>query len=70
MIMMLMIFRFEPGSDNTHLCKPTGVAVMSNGEFFVSDGYCNTRVIKYSADGKILFQFGKPTPRNFIGKGI
>ncbi|XP_045597192.2 peptidyl-glycine alpha-amidating monooxygenase B isoform X2 [Procambarus clarkii] len=51
--------RFEPGNDDTHFCKPTGVAVMKNGEFFVSDGYCNSRVIKYSADGKILFQFGK-----------
>ncbi|XP_050701944.1 peptidyl-glycine alpha-amidating monooxygenase B-like isoform X1 [Eriocheir sinensis] len=59
--------RFQPGSDNTHFCKPTGVAVMSSGEFFVSDGYCNARVIKYSADGKILLQFGKPMPQNFLG---
>ncbi|KAG7168660.1 Peptidyl-glycine alpha-amidating monooxygenase-like [Homarus americanus] len=43
----------------THFCKPTGIAVLNNGEFFVSDGYCNARVIKYSADGKFLFQFGE-----------
>lgn len=29
----------EPGSDDTHFCKPTDVAVAPNGEFFVSDGY-------------------------------
>nr|XP_053650445.1 peptidyl-glycine alpha-amidating monooxygenase A-like isoform X1 [Cherax quadricarinatus]XP_053650446.1 peptidyl-glycine alpha-amidating monooxygenase A-like isoform X1 [Cherax quadricarinatus] len=51
--------RFESGSDNTHFCKPTGVAVLQSGEFFISDGYCNSRVLKFSADGKLLFQFGK-----------
>ena len=29
----------QPGSDDTHFCKPTDVAVAPNGEFFVSDGY-------------------------------
>ncbi|KAK7072789.1 hypothetical protein SK128_007896, partial [Halocaridina rubra] len=62
--------RFEPGSDDSHFCKPTGVAVLKSGEFFVSDGYCNARVIKYSADGKILFQFGKATNNGFGGFGI
>ncbi|XP_064111152.1 peptidyl-glycine alpha-amidating monooxygenase B-like isoform X2 [Macrobrachium nipponense] len=62
--------RFEPGSDDTHFCKPTGVAVLTSGEFFVSDGYCNSRIIKYSADGKILFQFGKGTSGGFGGFGI
>ena len=41
-------FRFEPGSDETHYCKPTSVAVTDDGNtFFVSDGYCNSRIIKY-----------------------
>lgn len=30
--------KFEPGSDTKHFCKPTDVAVLSNGDFFVSDG--------------------------------
>ena len=30
--------RFVPGNDQAHFCKPTDVAVMSTGEFFVSDG--------------------------------
>ncbi|XP_063589457.1 peptidyl-glycine alpha-amidating monooxygenase A-like isoform X2 [Penaeus indicus] len=61
--------KFEPGNDATHFCKPTGVAVLSTGEFFVSDGYCNSRIIKYSANGEILFQFGKQT-HALVGFGI
>ncbi len=30
--------QFEPGSDDKHFCKPTDVAVLRSGEFFVSDG--------------------------------
>lgn len=51
--------RFVSGKDDDHFCKPTGVAVLTSGEFFVSDGYCNSRIIKYSADGKLLLQYGK-----------
>lgn len=41
--------KFVPGSDDLHYCKPTSVAVMSDARtFFVSDGYCNQRVIKYA----------------------
>lgn len=29
-----------------------------NGDFYVSDGYCNARVHKYSPDGKLLFSWG------------
>lgn len=36
---MTLGIRFEPGSDKYHFCKPSDVAVMSTGEFFVSDGY-------------------------------
>lgn len=48
----------EPNNDDKHFCKPTDVVVAPNGEFFVSDGYCNGRIIKYSADGTILTQWG------------
>ena len=41
--------RFVPGSDDRHYCKPTSVAVTEDTDtFFVSDGYCNSRVIKYA----------------------
>jgi len=39
---------------------PTGVAVSSIGDIFVSDGYGNARVHKFSSDGKLLFSWGKP----------
>ncbi|XP_071746304.1 peptidyl-glycine alpha-amidating monooxygenase B isoform X2 [Lepeophtheirus salmonis] len=40
--------KFEPGSDKLHFCKPTSVAVTEDGRnFFVADGYCNSRIIKY-----------------------
>lgn len=49
-----------PGSDDKHFCKPTDVAVASTGEFFVADGYCNSRIMKFDKDGKLLSQFGQP----------
>ncbi len=40
---------------------PTGVAISSSGDIFVSDGYGNARVHKFSADGKLL-SWGEPGP--------
>lgn len=51
--------KFVPGNDKAHFCKPTKVAVASNGQFFVSDGYCNSRVVKFDASGKYIGEFGK-----------
>jgi len=48
----------EPGSDQRHLCKPTDVAVASNGDFFVADGYCNARILKYNKKGELIAEFG------------
>jgi len=53
--------KFVPGSDDKHFCKPTDVAVASTGEFFVGDGYCNSRIMKFAADGTFITSFGKPT---------
>lgn len=50
--------KFEPGSDDTHFCKPTSVAVLENGDFFVADGYCNSRIIKYTRAGSKLLDWG------------
>lgn len=56
---MTLGVRFEPGNDHLHFCKPTSVAVLENGDFFVADGYCNGRVNKYSADGQLILSWGK-----------
>jgi peptidylamidoglycolate lyase len=47
-----------PGDDKTHFNKPTDLAVAPDGSFYVSDGYGNSRVVKFSADGKFQFQWG------------
>lgn len=46
--------KFVPGNDAAHFCKPTSVAVASNGRIFVADGYCNSRVAVFSPDGQHL----------------
>lgn len=56
---MILGEAFEPGHDEKRFCKPTAVAVESNGDFFVSDGYCNSRIIKFNAKGEIILQWGR-----------
>jgi len=57
--------RDVPGADNSHFNRPTDVAVLQDGSFYVSDGYRNTRVLKFSADGRFQFEWG----RKGIGPG-
>jgi DNA-binding beta-propeller fold protein YncE len=40
--------------------RPTGVDVNSAGEIYVSDGYGNARVHKFSPQGELLFSWGEP----------
>ncbi|XP_077352889.1 peptidyl-glycine alpha-amidating monooxygenase B isoform X2 [Festucalex cinctus] len=50
---------FTPGSDHNHFCQPTDVAVdFETGNIFVSDGYCNARILQFSADGKYISEWG------------
>lgn len=39
---------------------PTDIAFAPDGSMFMSDGYGNARVHKFSADGKYLFSWGEP----------
>ena len=39
---------------------PTDVSLSPDGNFYVSDGYRNTRVHKYAQDGTLLFSWGEP----------
>lgn len=50
---------FVPGNDETRFCKPTAVAVHTNGDFFVSDGYCNSRIIKFNKNGERILHWGR-----------
>ncbi len=47
-----------PGSDDKHFNLPTDVAVLADGSFYVSDGYKNTRVMKFTAAGRFEFEWG------------
>ena len=47
-----------PGLDGTHFNRPTDVVVAPGGEFYVSDGYGNSRVAKFGPDGKFLMDWG------------
>lgn len=50
--------RGKAGSDQAHFNLPTDVAVLPDGSFYVSDGYRNTRVVKFDAKGHYQFEWG------------
>jgi sugar lactone lactonase YvrE len=39
---------------------PTSIALSESGEIYVTDGYGNSRVHKFSPDGKLLLSWGEP----------
>ena len=48
------------GNDEKHFGRPTDIAFLPDGTFFVSDGYDNTRVVKFDKNGKFLMTWGTP----------
>ncbi|XP_069887109.1 peptidyl-glycine alpha-amidating monooxygenase isoform X6 [Dipodomys merriami] len=62
----------QPGSDQNHFCQPTDVAVDPRTRaIYVSDGYCNSRIVQFSPSGEFITQWGEasfgrnPTPGHF-----
>lgn len=67
-----LVFKFSPegellltlgedgvkGCDATHFFQPTHVCVLPSGEFFVTDGYGNSRIAKFGADNRFQFDWG------------
>jgi DNA-binding beta-propeller fold protein YncE len=49
----------QPGLGPDQFDRPTDVAVAPSGDFYVSDGYGNCRVVKFSREGKFLKEWGK-----------
>jgi DNA-binding beta-propeller fold protein YncE len=49
----------QAGKGPDQFDRPTDVAFTPSGDFYVSDGYGNTRVLKFSKDGKLIKQWGK-----------
>jgi peptidylamidoglycolate lyase len=50
--------RLKSGEDNAHFGRPTDIAWLPDGTFFISDGYVNTRVMKFDKNGKFLMTWG------------
>ena len=48
----------NPPAQKYIFCRPTDVAWDPQGNIFVSDGYCNNRVVKFDKDGRFLAQGG------------
>src|SRR6185295_9134202 len=47
------------GADDKHFDLPTDIAWLPDGTFFVSDGYRNSRVVKFDHDGRYLMAWGE-----------
>ena len=53
---------FGPNDDLHHFNRPTMIDWLPDGTFFVSDGYANSRVVKFNKDGKPLLWWGSMAP--------
>ena len=61
-MMMIGSVGGAPGGNNDTkdaFNQPTGVIFAPNGDFFVSDGYGNSRVIKFNKNGEYIAHWGK-----------
>uniref|UniRef100_A0A4X2KAQ5 Peptidylglycine alpha-amidating monooxygenase n=1 Tax=Vombatus ursinus TaxID=29139 RepID=A0A4X2KAQ5_VOMUR len=55
----------QPGNDKNHFCQPTDVAVDPvTGTIYVSDGYCNSRIVQFSKNGVFISQWGEESSGN------
>ena len=50
------------------LCRPTDVGFDPQGNIFISDGYCNNRVVKYDRNGRFVAQVGSERAGNKLGE--
>jgi DNA-binding beta-propeller fold protein YncE len=58
MLMMLGTLN-KSGADEQTFYQPAGVAVSKSGHIYVADGYGNSRVVKFSPEGKFIKAWGK-----------
>ena len=50
------------------LCRPTDVGWDPQGNIFISDGYCNNRVVKYDKNGRFVAQVGSEKVGKALGE--
>ena len=58
-VLLTLGIKGKAGTDGRTFNRPTDIAFAKNGDFYVSDGYGNSRVVKFSRDGKYLLAWGK-----------
>ena len=58
----------NPPDQKYIFCRPTDVGWDPQGNIFVSDGYCNNRVVKYSPDGRFMAKAGSEKPGKALGE--
>ncbi len=57
-VRLVMGRKGESGEGEDLFNRPTDVAFASNGDFYVSDGYGNSRVVQFRADGSFVRAWG------------
>ena len=58
-VRMVLGRKGQKGETKDSFNRPTDIAFAANGDFYVSDGYGNSRVVKFSRDGRYLTTWGK-----------
>ena len=56
--LLLALGTGKPGDGTDQFDRPTDVAFGKRGEFYVSDGYGNSRVLKFSPSGALIGSWG------------
>jgi peptidylamidoglycolate lyase len=62
-LLMTVGARDVPGDDARHFNRPTDVAVAPSGDFWVADGYGNSRVVRFTARGEYVTEWGRKGDR-------
>jgi sugar lactone lactonase YvrE len=57
-VVMMLGTKGSPGEGPNQFNRPTDMVVGPNGDIFVSDGYANSRVVKFSKDGRFIKTWG------------
>lgn len=57
-VLLVLGKRNVPGADGATFNRATDVAFAPNGDFFVSDGYGNNRIVKFTKEGRFVKAFG------------
>lgn len=58
-VLLKLGIRGQAGSDERTFYRPTDIAFSAQEDFYVSDGYGNSRVVKFSSEGTYLTSWGR-----------